>query len=365
MKAKIRTYFFKAIISLGAFLGFAQCVVAQYGVMQTTFEDLDNVDQAIVASGVVYAQDENKGVEGFKVYVLGSDLGDTVYTDEHGRFQVKIPPNLIKAHPKIVQEDVDGNENGWFGDTTIEVDRKRFYFYVKQKPNKEDRPAQRPKHEEVIEEEKDRKKNRTDGGNGPSPEADLPEAVLPLDAYKPNNIVFLLDVSSSMEGAHRLDYLKTTMISLLENVRDVDQITIVTFSDHPNILQHTISGSEKRKLIKRVKMLKVRSQTGGSRALKLAYNKAMKSKIEDGNNQVILITDGEFNLGELDVTPIVANGLSDGIKLSVVAINSFGKYEQGMFDAAEAGAGCFLKVDSEEAAKNCLINEVKKQSEIK
>lgn len=194
-------------------------------------------------------------------------------------------------------------------------------------------------------------------------EKDIPSSVKP--EYAPNNIVFLLDVSSSMNQGGKLDLLKSSMIELTYTLRDVDKITIVAYSTFSNVLLETTTGDQKDKIIEAIKGIKANGLTAGGDGMKLAYKQAYKNFIDDGNNQVIMATDGDFNRGTTNVDKLVVKYIKKGVKISVLGIKNKAMHAKDMQEIAELGKGHYLFVDNYTVSKTILIEELRKQSLIR
>lgn len=180
--------------------------------------------------------------------------------------------------------------------------------------------------------------------------------------YAPNNIVFLLDISSSMNQKGKLDLLKSSMIELANELRDVDKITLVAYSTFSEVILKTTTGNNKEEIINTIQDLKASGMTAGGEGMKLAYRLAEKNFIEDGNNQVIMATDGDFNRGATNVDRLVKKYHKKGIKLSVLGIKNKEIHALDMKEISELGEGNYLHIDSYDVSKVILINEIRKQS---
>ncbi|MGZ4043944.1 MAG: VWA domain-containing protein, partial [Bacteroidia bacterium] len=109
---------------------------------------------------------------------------------------------------------------------------------------------------------------------------------LPLLEYKPNNIVFLIDVSNSMKDSLKLPLMKKAMYTLIDAVRDVDRITLLTYSDSVKIIKESVSGTDKKQLKEIVSSLKAKGLTKGNKAILRSQAIAQSHFIEGGNNQI-------------------------------------------------------------------------------
>ena len=136
-----------------------------------------------------------------------------------------------------------------------------------------------------------------------------------------NNVVFLIDVSGSMNRPDRLPLVIESMKLLLEQLNENDIISIVTYAGSDRILADSVPGSEKQQLRRILDNLQAGGSTAGARGLRTAYELAEKNYIEYGNNRIILATDGDFNVGESSVDNIITlvEGERDkGIFISVL-----------------------------------------------
>ena len=116
-----------------------------------------------------------------------------------------------------------------------------------------------------------------------------------------NNIVLLLDVSGSMSGSTKIDLMKKAMIQMVENFNDNDTISIVTYSNKTKVIIDGMAKGNNLNAIKRkINDLRANGGTNGEGGIQKAYEIAKKHFIEDGNNRVILATDGDFNIGISD-----------------------------------------------------------------
>ena len=185
-----------------------------------------------------------------------------------------------------------------------------------------------------------------------------------IKEYCRNNIVFLLDVSSSMKYTGKLDLLKASMYKLTDLLRDVDQISIVTYSSKANLLLETISTSQKDTIKSVIKNIQAKGLTAGGRGLKLAYTNAHKNFISEGNNQVIIATDGDFNEGEENINCLVRKYKRKGITLSVIGVKNTPLIRIIMEDLANKGGGNYIPVNNYNDALMSLVKEIKQNSYI-
>ena len=152
---------------------------------------------------------------------------------------------------------------------------------------------------------------------------EIPDTIWDPKYFKYNNITFILDVSSSMNGMGKMDLLKMSMIELAKILRGNDLISMVKFSENVETIMEGANGNQKEEIINTVKSLKTSSYTAGGDAIKEAYKVNKRNYIQGGNNMVIMITDGVFNRGDKDyLKTIERNYKNMGIKFCVVGIKT-------------------------------------------
>ena len=177
--------------------------------------------------------------------------------------------------------------------------------------------------------------------------------------YEPNNIVFLLDISTSMKYNGKLELLKSSMQELTKILRPIDKVTIIGYSSRASVLLNTISGNEKDSIVQKIIDLKAKGLTAGGRGLKLAYEKAKNEFIENGNNQIIIATDGDFNEGDENINKIAKKIKKSGLIISIVGIKAKQIPKENMKAIAKIGGGNYITIDSYDAACKSLVNEIK------
>ncbi|MEO9533414.1 MAG: VWA domain-containing protein [Crocinitomicaceae bacterium] len=197
----------------------------------------------------------------------------------------------------------------------------------------------------------------------PIPLSEVPDTVFNENYFKYNNITFILDVSTSMNGMGKMGLLKMSMIELTKILRANDMISMIKYSSEVETILANTTGDQKEQIIEVVKELKTSGMTAGGNAIKMAYKLNKKSFIPDGNNQVIMITDGVFNKGDKDyLRTIQQNYKSKGVKFSVVGIKTSDYVTRHMKDIVEEGGGDFIRILDIEDAQTKLIDEIKKNS---
>lgn len=192
-------------------------------------------------------------------------------------------------------------------------------------------------------------------------------AELPEDRYAANNIILLLDVSSSMKSNKKFILLQQAVNNLVMILRPFDYVSLITYSSEAKTVLQSVPGNEKDKIIGSVETLVPYGITKGVKGLNAAYDVARKNYIEGGNNLIILATDGEFsetNIPDSYYEGLIADYAKQHIGLSVFG---FGVNEEAinrMKKMTRAGDGSFILIESEKQTKDFLIEEIKLRSYI-
>ncbi|MDF1671966.1 MAG: VWA domain-containing protein [Vicingaceae bacterium] len=196
------------------------------------------------------------------------------------------------------------------------------------------------------------------------PEDTISTKELPVNLYAPNNIVFCIDVSVSMKQQGRLDLLKASMIELLNGLRPIDRLAIVTYASSTDVVLRSSFVTNKAEITELIQELKAGGYTAGAKGIKKAYQQARSNFIEGGNNQVIIATDGAFNLNSSSSSILedVSENLNRGVSISVVGVKNERKTVKSMKAIAQKGGGNYIHIESYAQAKPLLINEIKLNS---
>ncbi|MEX0812762.1 MAG: VWA domain-containing protein [Chitinophagales bacterium] len=199
-------------------------------------------------------------------------------------------------------------------------------------------------------------------------EADLIEdQKTPLDpnVYAANNILFLIDVSTSMKGAERIDLLKMAMNNLVEVLREFDFLTVMTYSSETDILLEHGKVEDKEALKNQINSLEASGWTFGLKGLNHAFEIVNDHFISSGNNQIIISTDGKFNnptFTERDLYSLVRSNRGD-TKISVLGFGDDQDALKTMQRLARVGNGNFLHITNKREAGDILVEEIKTQSQ--
>lgn len=177
----------------------------------------------------------------------------------------------------------------------------------------------------------------------------------------PSNLVFLIDVSGSMNAPNRLPLLKTTFKMLVKQLREQDKVSIVVYAGQAGQVLEPTSGSEKEKIITAIDNLQAGGSTAGGEGIQLAYKIAKETFITEGNNRVILATDGDFNVGissEGELTRLIEERRNDGIALSVLGFGMGNIKDNKMEALADKGNGNYAYIDNALEAKKVMVGQL-------
>ena len=189
---------------------------------------------------------------------------------------------------------------------------------------------------------------------------DLSAKKIDLDTLPPSHLVFLIDVSGSMDMTNRLPLLKSAFRLLVKNLRAKDSVAIVVYGGITGIMLNTTSGAEKEKIITAIDELTPGGSTPGESGISLAYRVAKKHFIAGGNNRVILATDGDFNVGvrsEEELDELISRNQESGIYLTCLGVG-MGNYKDSKIQTlARKGNGNFSYLDNFSEAEKVLMKE--------
>ena len=175
-----------------------------------------------------------------------------------------------------------------------------------------------------------------------------------------SNIVFLIDTSGSMNQANKLPLLISSFKLLLSTLDADDTVSIVTYAGRAGTVLEPTAASEKSKIKEALNKLRSGGSTAGAAGLELAYQKAQESFTEDGNNRVILATDGDFNVGFSspdEMKTFIEEKRETGIFLSVLGFGNGNYNDHLMQSLAQNGNGVAAYIDTLAEANKVLANE--------
>ena len=183
---------------------------------------------------------------------------------------------------------------------------------------------------------------------------------IPTDNLPASNLVFLIDVSGSMWGANRLDLVKSSLKLLVNNLRDKDKVAIVTYAGSAGVKLEATPGSDKQKIREAIDELTAGGSTAGGAGILLAYKIAKKNFISNGNNRIILCSDGDFNVGVSSaegLEQLIEKERKSGVFLTVLGYG-MGNYKDKKIQVlAEKGNGNHAYIDNLQEANRVLVGE--------
>ena len=192
---------------------------------------------------------------------------------------------------------------------------------------------------------------------------DDPEAFTEAN-FAPNNVVFLIDVSYSMKRDGRLDLLKASMVELLDLLRDVDRVSIVTYASESHVILPSTSAAHKEEIATAIRELKAGGNTAGNKGISKAFEIAQQNFIPGGNNEIFIATDGRFDVTKErgGVIDVMKRNEDSGVSLSVIGMKNITPTVESMQLIAELGHGQYIRIGSYEEARVILTKTIKDHS---
>ena len=183
---------------------------------------------------------------------------------------------------------------------------------------------------------------------------------IPTDNLPPSNLVFLIDVSGSMQDQNKLPLLKSAFKMLVEEMRDQDRVAIVVYAGAAGLVLPSTPGSQKEKIMDALDKLAAGGSTAGGAGIKLAYEVALENFKKEGNNRIILATDGDFNVGassNAEMERLIEKKRDEGVFLTVVGFGMGNYKDDKMEILADKGNGNYAYIDNLQEAKKIFVNE--------
>ncbi len=183
---------------------------------------------------------------------------------------------------------------------------------------------------------------------------------IPSENLPASNLVFLIDVSGSMEGPNRLGLVKSSLKLLINNLREKDRVAIVVYAGSAGEVLPSTSGSDKQKIREALDKLSAGGSTAGGAGIKLAYQIAQKNFIPQGNNRIMLCTDGDFNVGissNEQLESMIEKERKSGVFLTILGYGMGNYKDSKMQTLAEKGNGNHAYIDNLQEANKVLVNE--------
>ena len=180
------------------------------------------------------------------------------------------------------------------------------------------------------------------------------------DNLPPSNLVFLIDVSGSMMSQDKLPLVKAGFKLLVDQLRPQDKVAIVVYAGAAGLVLPATRGSDKPKLIEAIESLEAGGSTAGGEGIKLAYKVARENFAKEGNNRVILASDGDFNVGvssDSQLQRLIEKERESGVFLTVLGFGTGNLKDSRMEQLANKGNGNYAYIDNILEAKKTFVNE--------
>ncbi len=176
-----------------------------------------------------------------------------------------------------------------------------------------------------------------------------------------SNLVFLIDVSGSMQAPDKLPLLKSAFRLLVNELRAVDRVALVVYAGAAGLVLLSTPGDQKPTILEAIDGLEAGGSTAGGAGIKLAYDVAHENHIAGGNNRVILATDGDFNVGpssDAEMVRLIEDKRRQGTFLTVLGFGTGNLQDSKMEQLADHGNGNFAYIDSMLEARKVLVTEL-------
>ncbi|RQO56761.1 VWA domain-containing protein [Pseudomonas sp. KBW05] len=177
----------------------------------------------------------------------------------------------------------------------------------------------------------------------------------------PANLVFLVDVSGSMDRREGLPLVKSTLKLLVDQLREQDRVSLVVYAGESRVVLQPTSGREKAKIRNAIDQLTAGGSTAGASGIELAYQMAREGFIDKGINRILLATDGDFNVGISDfdsLKQMAAQQRKSGVSLTTLGFGVDNYNEHLMEQLADAGDGNYAYIDNLREARKVLVDQL-------
>jgi Ca-activated chloride channel family protein len=182
-----------------------------------------------------------------------------------------------------------------------------------------------------------------------------------MDKLPPSNLVFLLDVSGSMNSPDKLPLLQAAFKLLVQSLRPQDRVAIVVYAGAAGLVLPSTPGSDKDTILAAIERLEAGGSTAGGAGILLAYEVARQNYLRGGNNRVILATDGDFNVGassDGELVQLIEDKRKEGVFLTVLGFGTGNYQDAKMEKLADRGNGNHAYIDSILEAKKVLVSQM-------
>lgn len=188
----------------------------------------------------------------------------------------------------------------------------------------------------------------------------LKAKTIATDKLPASNLVFLIDVSGSMNEANKLPLVQSSLKMLVNQLRPQDRVAIVVYAGAAGVVLPATTGDKKTTINNAIDNLQAGGSTAGGAGIKLAYKIAQENFMKGGNNRVMLATDGDFNVGassDDDMEKLIEKERESGISLSVLGFGMGNYKDSKMETLADKGNGNYAYIDNITEARKTLISE--------
>ena len=183
---------------------------------------------------------------------------------------------------------------------------------------------------------------------------------IPTENLPASNLTFLIDVSGSMQAMNKLPLLKSSMKMLVNNLREQDKVAITVYAGAAGLVLPSTPGSNRQKIIDAIDNLEAGGSTAGAAGIQLAYQTAREHFVKDGNNRVILATDGDFNVGtssDGELVRLIEKERESGVFLTVLGFGTGNYKDNKMQQLADSGNGNHYYIDNINEGRKVLVSE--------
>lgn len=199
------------------------------------------------------------------------------------------------------------------------------------------------------------------------PSTIIPEPEFSSEKFKPNNVLLLIDVSGSMKDDNKMVKLKKAVRRMIMMLREVDVLTMIAYNSSSWEVLPPTPVKENEAIVALVDSLKPTGYTNGVKGIESAYTSLFDQLIPDGNNQLIIATDGKFNsskFSEKDAVKLVKSNSDKGIVLSIIGFGEDKEATRLMRKLAKEGKGSFMQINKGENPTELLADEIKNRSRL-
>jgi Ca-activated chloride channel family protein len=184
---------------------------------------------------------------------------------------------------------------------------------------------------------------------------------MPAAKMPPSNLVFLIDVSGSMGEPNKLPLVQQSLRLLVNELRPVDRVAMVVYAGNAGLVLPSTGGDKKEIILDAIDRLSAGGSTAGGAGIRLAYDIAKQNFIRDGNNRVILATDGDFNVGassDAELVELITQKRAEGAYLTVLGFGTGNVKDAKMEKLADKGNGNYAYIDNILEARKTLVHEM-------